>query len=120
MTYEEINLMIAAIAEALGCGYSYYTNDEAEVVKTPFLLFDYPERDDVFADNTNYQKKEVLSIEYDSARRDLDAETIIEDALNEYGLSYEKTSSYINGENAFETMYTMQVMIKNVTTNEEM
>lgn len=38
MTYEDIDLMIADIADTLKCGYSFYTNDEAKVVKTPFLL----------------------------------------------------------------------------------
>ena len=44
MTYVEIDEMMQDIAQTIGCPYSYYTNDEAQVVKAPFLLFDYRPR----------------------------------------------------------------------------
>lgn len=111
MTYVEIDEMMQDIAQTIGCPYSYYTNDEAQVVKAPFLLFDYPNRDDLAADNTNYVHQQNLNIEYDSRFRDLEKETLIESKLTEYGFFYEKNSEYINGENAYETMYSMQVVI---------
>lgn len=111
MTYVEIDEMMQDIAQTIGCPYSYYTNDEAEVVKAPFLLFDYPDRNDLAADDTNYVHKQTLNIEYDSRFRDLDKETLIESKLTEYGFFYSKSSAYINGENAYETMYSMQVII---------
>lgn len=111
MTYVEIDEMMQDIARTIGCGYSYYTNDEAKVVKAPFLLFDYPDRDDMSADNTNYVKKQNLNIEYDSKFRDLDKETLIESKLTEYGFFYSKTDAYIDGENVYETLYSMQVVI---------
>ena len=111
MTYVEIDEMMQDIARTIGCGYSYYTNDEAKVVKAPFLLFDYPDRDDISADNTNYVKKQNLNIEYDSKFRDLDKETLIESKLTEYGFFYSKTDAYIDGENVYETLYSMQVVI---------
>ena len=111
MTYVEIDEMMQDIAATIGCPYAYYTNDEAQVVKAPFLLFDYPGRDDMAADNTNYVHLQNLNIEYDSHIRDLDKETLIESKLTEYGMFYEKNSEYINGENAYETMYSMQVVI---------
>lgn len=114
MTYEDINLMMQDIAQTIGCGYSYYTNDEAKVVKAPFLLFDYPDRDDMSADNTNYVKKQNLNIEYDSHTRDLDKETLIESKLTEYGFFYSKADAYIDSENVYETLYSMQVVITEV------
>ncbi len=111
MTYDQIDEMMQDIAQTIGCGYSYYTNDEATVVKAPFLLFDYPDRDDMAADNLNYVKKQNLNIEYDSSFRDLDTETTIESKLTEYGFFYSKNDAYIDGENVYETMYSMQVVI---------
>ena len=111
MTYVEIDEMMQDIANTIGCPYAYYTNDEAHVVKAPFLLFDYPDRDDLAADDTNYVHKQNLNIEYDSEFRDLEKETLIESKLTEYGFFYSKNSEYINGENAYETMYSMQVVI---------
>lgn len=111
MTYEDIDLMMQDIAQTIGCGYSYYTNNEAKVVKAPFLLFDYPDRDDMSADNKNYVKKQNLNIEYDSHNRDLNKETLIESKLTGYGFFYSKTDAYIDSENVYETLYSMQVVI---------
>ena len=111
MTYVEIDEMMQDIAQTIGCGYSYYTHDEAQVVKAPFLLFDYPDRDDMSADNSNYVKKQNLNIEYDSQIRDLDKETLIESKLTEYGFFYAKESAFVDDQNVYETMYSMQVVI---------
>ena len=97
MNYVEIDEMMQDIAATIGCGYAFYTNDQANIVKAPFMLFDYPDRDDFSADGNNYVKKENLSIEYDSKNRDLDTETLIESKLTEYGFFYEKTAQYIDG-----------------------
>lgn len=117
MNYVEIDEMMQDIARTVGCGYSFYTNDQANIVKAPFLLFDYPDRDDFSADGNNYVKKENLSIEYDSKNRDLDTETLIESKLTEYGFFYEKTAQYIDGENVYETLYTMQFVLTEVPEN---
>lgn len=117
MNYVEIDEMMQDIARTVGCGYSFYTNDQATIVKAPFLLFDYPDRDDFSADSNNYVKKENLSIEYDSRIRDLDAETLIESKLTEYGFFYEKTAQYIDGENVYEILYTMQFVLTEVPPN---
>lgn len=117
MNYVEIDEMMQDIARTVGCGYSFYTNDQATIVKAPFLLFDYPDRDDFSADGNNYVKKENLSIEYDSRIRDLDTETLIESKLTEYGFFYEKTAQYIDGENVYETLYTMQFVLTEVPPN---
>lgn len=115
MTFEGINLMMNHISTTIGCDYSYYTNDEAQVVKTPFLLFDYPNDNDFIADDKNFAKKTVLNIEYDSAQRDLDKEMQIEQVLADYGMVYSKTADYIDAQSAYETMYSMEVFL----TNEE-
>lgn len=109
MTYKEIDNFIGRIAEALGCRYDYYTGESEDVIKTPYLLWDMPDRDDFQADDHNYAKAQRLSIEYDSRKRDLKAETVIEDMLDDANISYSKEEAYIEGQRVYEVMYTMEV-----------
>lgn len=111
MTYEDINNLVARIAESLGCEYHYYTEEERGVVKTPYLLFDLPNRDDFKADNINYVLIQRVNIEYDSKDKDIDAEKKIEDILKSEELAYSKDDTRNEDQNAYEVMYSMEVII---------
>lgn len=111
MTYEEIATMIGKIADSIGCDYHYYDESEKDVVKTPYLLFDYPDRGDFKADDLNYAKIQRLNIEYDSAQKDFKAEGIIEDILDEFELAYTKEDTRYEGHDAYGVMYTTEVVI---------
>lgn len=111
MTYKELDKFIAKIAEELGCPYSYYSSEWEDVVKAPYLLFDYPDRNDLKADNVNYVPIQAVRLEYDSRKRDLAAEFKIEKILSEAELSYSKEAQKIDGQNVFETLYEMEVTI---------
>lgn len=111
MSYKEIAALIASIAEALGCPYHYYDEGEKEVIKTPYLLFDYPDRNDVKADDRNYAKVQRVNIEYDSRTKDIDAESKIEDLLDAADLSYTKEDTRYEGHDAYGVMYSMEVII---------
>lgn len=103
--------MISQMAEQIGCDYHYYDDGERDVIKTPYLLFDYPNRDDVHADDKNYAKIQTLSIEYDSTGKDFVAESIIEDILDEHDLTYTKEDTRAENQNVYEVMYTTEVVI---------
>lgn len=111
MSYKEIAALIASIAEALGCEYHYYDEGEKDVIKTPYLLFDYPDRDDMRADDRNYAKIQRLNIEYDSKTKDIEAEQKIEDLLDAADLSYTKEDTRYEGHDAYGVMYSMEVII---------
>lgn len=111
MTYKEVDNLISELAAALKCEYSYYTGESEDVIKTPYLLWDMPGRDDLKADDRNYQKVERLNIEYDSRKRDIKAETVIENMLDENDLSYSKEEDFIEGHRVYEVMYSMEVTI---------
>lgn len=111
MSYEDIAALIASIAEALGCDYHYYDEGEKDVIKTPYLLFDYPDRDDFKADDHNYAKVQRLNIEYDSKRKDIDAELKIENLLDAADLPYTKEDTRYEGHDAYGVMYSMEVII---------
>lgn len=111
MTYKDLAALVASIAKALGCDYHYYDDGERDVIKTPYLLFDYPDRDDLKADNRNYVKIQRFNLEYDSRRKDIEAEQKIEDLLDAADLSYSKEDTRYEGHDAYGVMYSMEVAI---------
>ena len=111
MTYKDIAELIKKIADTIGCDYHYYTEEEAGVVKTPYLLFDYPQSNDMYADDANFQRIQTVRIEYDSKQKAFRAEKDIEALLKDAELSYTKESTMYEGQSAYGVMYEMEVVI---------
>lgn len=101
MTYREVNQMVASF----GIPYTYYSwpNDIAPI--PPYIVFNYPSRDDVLADNSNYVAVETLNLELYTVSRDFDLEESIEAVLNQNGFVFEKSETYIRQENLFQITY---------------
>ena len=107
MTYEQIATMV----DEMGLRNAYFQFEHDRAVPPPFICFYYPGIDDVYADNANYQRIAELIIELYTKVKDFDAEAAVENKLHEYGLSYNKTEEYIEGEDMYEVIYEMEVMI---------
>lgn len=107
MTYAEINELI----EGIKLPYAYYQFPEGTGQAPPFICFYYPNRDDVFADNVNYKKKEVLAIELYTTIKDFETETAVESALTGAGFSFSKNSSRIDSESMWQITYETEVYI---------
>ena len=107
MTYQEINKMI----ESFGLPYAYYQFPEGTKQATPFVVFYFVNSDDLYAENSNYQRIEVLNIELYTSEKDFDIEGVIEEFLSDNGLSYYKEENYINSEKMWQIAYEMEVMI---------
>lgn len=106
MTYKEINTMLASI----GLPYAYY-QFHGTGTEPPFICFYYGDSDDVYADDTNYQRITNLTVEFYSDAKDFDNEALIEKTLSENGLTYQKSEQYIDTEKLHETIYEMEVLI---------
>ena len=107
MTYQEIAQMV----DEFNLPYEYHHFDEKSGQQPPFVVFYYPGIDDLYADNINYQRITQLTIELYTDEKDFENESVIEEKLTEYGLSYEKTEVYIDTEKMYEVIYTMEVVI---------
>lgn len=107
MTYEEISAMI----ERMGLPFNYYQWDEDQVPPLPYILFYYPERNDFRADDKSYCKITKLNLEFYSKEKDFENEEVIEGVLEEYGLIYTKTESFIDSERMYEVLYQTEVQI---------
>lgn len=115
MTLQEVNEMVNTIAEEIKCPCAYYSfkrdDSEKPSQKPPYLVFYYPEDDDLYADNTNYCNIKALTIEFYSDFKDFDKEKKIEKMLKDYGITYDAESVYVSGEHLYEQIYTMEVVI---------
>lgn len=107
MTRKEVATMVASI----GLPYAYYQFDEGTGQKPPFVCFFYTDSNDVFADQSNYQKISGLSVELYSSEKNFATEETIETILNAHGLTYYKEENFIDSEKLWQTAYDMQVLI---------
>lgn len=106
MTFEEINDMV----ESIGLPHTYDSFPENIAPNPPYIVFTYPNNNDFAADNTNYVSIDTLNIELYTANKDFDTEATVEAILNENGLFYEKTETYIRQENLFQIRYVSEVI----------
>lgn len=90
--------------------YDFFPNNIAP--EPPYIVFNYPSRDDFAADNVNYSKISVLNIELYTATKDIALENRVEAVLESYGFYYEKNEAYIRNENMYQITYDMQFTIK--------
>ncbi|MBR2653966.1 MAG: hypothetical protein IKD59_05355 [Lachnospiraceae bacterium] len=101
MTYKEVKTMIAG----MGLPYTYYSFPNNIAPEPPYIVFNYPETDDLLADNSNYANINTLNLELYTASKDIETEETIEAALNQNGFVYEKTEDYIRQEELFQITY---------------
>lgn len=108
MTYKEIAQMI----ESMGLPYTYdsFPNNIAPV--PPYIVFNYPNRNDFGADNVNYSKIGILNLELYTASKDFSLEQNVEAVLEQNGFFYEKSEAYIRNEELFQITYDMQFVIE--------
>lgn len=102
---------IKTIVESFGLPCAYYQFEEGTGQAPPFITWFFDNSDDLYADDTNYQRIEVLNIELYTKYKDFDTEVSIEAALNAAGFSFYKETNYIASEKMYQTAYEMEVLI---------
>lgn len=107
MTHTEVATMIASI----GLPYAYYEFPDDTEQEPPFVVFYYPQSDDLYADNQNYVGITQLNIELYTDEKDFDLESTVESVLAESGLTYTKMETRIDTERMWQILYQMEVII---------
>lgn len=107
MTYKGI----AAMIESIGLPYAYYQFPEGTGQEPPFVVFFYSNIDDLYADESNYQRIVTLNIELYTREKDFEKEATVEGILQNSGLSYYKEENYIDSEKMYQIAYEMEVII---------
>ena len=105
MTLKEVATLVSSFGFL--CRYSHFSKTPAP----PYVVYYYPNSNDVYADSENYIDKRALHIELFTKTKDFDAESTIEAALKEAGLSWYKQTDFLNDEKLFQTTYELEVII---------
>lgn len=108
MTFKDIPIMIESIG--LPYTYDFFPNNEAP--NPPYIVFNYPNREDFGADNLNYSKICILNLELYTATKDFSLEQRVEAVLEQNGFFYEKSEAYIRKEDLYQISYVMQFVVK--------
>ena len=103
-------LELTAILEKTGLPFVYHHWAENSAPPLPFLVYYFPQRQDFFADNCNYQKIAMLDIELYTDTKDFSAEQRVENVLAAHGISYTRSETYIESEQMYETLYEMEIL----------
>ena len=75
-------------------------------VSLPFICFYFPYRNDVYADNLNYQTVEHAIVELYTDRKDFAQESELEEVLFNAEIAYIKNpSAFITSERMWQTIY---------------
>lgn len=83
----------------------------SETPTPPYVVYYYPAENDVFADDSNYVNKRQLHIELYTKKRDSGSEATVEAKLKEAGLTWYKSTDFLNDEKLFLTVYESEVII---------
>ena len=77
----------------------------------PYIVFTYPESDDLYADNTNYGHIMQLDVRLYTKRKSIADERTVENVINTYIGAYLKQSEYVYADSMQETTYLCEVAI---------
>lgn len=105
MTKQDIADMIDKI------GFPWRYDYFSEAPAPPYVVYYYPSENDIFADNSNYVNRRQLFIELYTRIKDNEAEDTVETVLRNHGLSWYKTTDFLNDEKLFQTTYELEVII---------
>ena len=107
MTHKEV----AEMVKSIGLPYAYYQFPEGTGQALPFVCFFYSSSDDLYADDSNFQRIMRLNIELYTGEKDFDLEDKTEEILSGAGLTYYKEENYIDSEKMWQIAYEMEVLI---------
>ena len=106
MTHNEILTFL----QETGIPAAYDHFAEGESPDPPFLCFLLPSSDNFSADGQVYQRIDTLHVELYTDKKDPEAETRVESALDAQGLFYNKTEVWIPEERLYEVLYTTSIL----------
>ena len=105
MTYDDITNMLKEAG--LPLAYDHFA--EGESPEPPFLIFLFPDSDNMFADNSVYFKISQLNMELYTDKKDPELEEKLEDILTANEIPWEKSEVWIDSEKMYEVLYQTEI-----------
>ena len=96
---------ITAILEEIGLPFAYDHFAEGESPDPPFICYLIPNSDNFSADGRVYYKINEIHIDLYTDCKDLSAEQKVEAVLDEHGIFYEKSETWIDSDKLYEVLY---------------
>ena len=88
--------------------YAYHHFAEGESPEPPFICYLLPGSNNFSADGKVYYKINEVHIELYTDLKDLAVEQQLEDVLDEHGIFYNKSETWIESEKLYEVLYTFE------------
>lgn len=88
--------------------FAYHHFAEGESPEPPFICYLLPESNNFSADGKVYYKINEVHIELYTDLKDLAVEQQLEDVLDEHGIFYNKSETWIESEKLYEVLYTFE------------
>lgn len=88
---------------------AYWSFPENQAPPMPYLVFFETNSDNFGADNKVYHHRKRVSIELLTKKKDTQAESYVEAALNANEIYWEKTETHLDDEDAYEVIYDVEV-----------
>ena len=91
--------------------FAYHHFSEGESPEPPFICYLLPGSNNFSADGKVYYKINEVHIELYTDLKDLAVEQQLEDVLDEHGIFYNKSETWIESEKLYEVLYTFEMEV---------
>ena len=91
--------------------FAYHHFAEGESPEPPFICYLLPVSNNFSADGKVYYKVNEVHIELYTDLKDLAVEQQLEDVLDEHGIFYNKSETWIESEKLYEVLYTFEMEV---------
>lgn len=109
MTQQELYQALKSLGVPVA--YSHFMESTGKPIPDPpYIVYLSTTSQDFQADNRNFYPVRTFQVELYTAKKDLAAEKILEDKLNELELPYTATEIYLESESMFQRVYEIQIM----------
>ena len=99
------------ILEEIGLPFAYHHFAEGESPEPPFVVYLFPGSNNFGADGKVYYKIQEVHLELYTDLKDLNLEQSVEDVLDEHGIFYNKTETWIESEKLYEVLYIFEAEV---------
>ena len=102
---------LISILEAIGIPFAYDHFAEGESPAPPFICFLCYETDNFAADGWAYFKVDKVYIELYTDEKNPETESCVEAVLDEHGIFYEKSETWIESEKLYEVLFKFELEV---------
>lgn len=102
---------IVKMLDEIGLPFAYDHFAEGESPDPPFICYLSPNSNNFAADGKVYYKINEIHIELYTDCKDLSAEQTVEAVLDEHGIFYEKSETWIESEKLYEVLYSFEMEV---------